>query len=77
MDIANKKDKLLYIVDRLILYDLKDFKTISTLLLNKLSTVFTLKNGNALIGTEDGFIYLIKYNNKNLNLVDGYNVCNG
>lgn len=77
MDIDNKKDKLLYIDDRLILYDLKDFKTISTLLLNKLTTVLTLKNGNALIGTEDGFIYLIKYNNKNLNLLDGYNVCNG
>jgi hypothetical protein len=76
MEIDNKKDKLLYIDDKVYLYDIKEFKSIASLYLDRPSTVLTLKNGNALVGNELGKIYLIKFSGK-LNILESFNICNG
>lgn len=76
MEIDYKKDKLLYIDDKVYLYDIKKFKSIASLYLDRPSTVLTLRNGNALVGNELGKIYLIKFLGK-LNILESYNICNG
>lgn len=76
MEIDYKKDKLLYIDDKVYLYDIKKFKSIASLYLDKPSTVLTLKNGNALVGNELGKIYLIQFSGK-LNILESYDVCDG
>ena len=44
-------------------------------------TVLVLDDGDALIGTKDGYIYLIEYEvdnkNKKINILDKYNICDG
>ena len=77
MEIDNKKDKLLFIDSRVYLYDMKEFKIISSLFIPNPSVVLTLHNGNALIGNDNGIIHLLKYNNGNLDILAQYKICGG
>ena len=78
MEVNNNKDKLLYIDwYNVYLYNLKKFKSISSLFIAKPSTVLTTKIGNAFIGNEYGSIFLITYNNGKLSILKEYNVCDG
>lgn len=67
----------------LIVFELEDVK-IPSIKFNYYQTldgdsficVLGLKNGNALIGTKYGYIYLIKYVNKDMKILDYKKICN-
>lgn len=58
---------------------LKSFKIPNPI--NNASTLLVLDNGDALVGTKNGYIYLIKYvydiDYKHINVLDKYNICGG
>ena len=61
--IGKMEKKLLYINnDNFILFDLKEIKIINKQpnLISKATTLLILDNGQALVGTNNGFIYLIE-----------------
>ena len=72
--------KLLYIKnDNFIIFDLTEIKIINQQanLISKVSTLLILDNRQALIGTSDGFIYLIELFNNTIIVLDKYELCKG
>ena len=49
--------------------------------INNALTVLTLNNGDFLVGTKEGYIYLLEYvyenKKKEINILDKYNICDG
>jgi hypothetical protein len=79
--IIGKEDKkLLYIYeDDFILFDLKEIKIINKQpdLILDVSTLLILDNGQGLVGTSNGFIYLIELFNNRIYVLDKYELCKG
>jgi len=78
--IGEKEKKLLYIYDdNFILFDLKKIKIINEQpnLILKVSTLLILDNGQGLVGTHDGFIYLINLDSNSIYVLDSYELCPG
>lgn len=77
----NKKEKLLlYInVNDFIIFDLKKIEIINKQpdLIPKVSTLLILDNGQGLVGTREGFIYLIELFNNKIIILDKYELCKG
>lgn len=78
--IGDKEKALLYINnDAFILFNLKEIKIINKQpnLISKASTLLILDNGQGLVGTRDGFIYLIELFNNRIYVLDKYELCKG
>ena len=78
--IGDKEKALLYINnDDFILFDLKEIKIINkqTNLISKASTLLIIDNGQGLVGTINGFIYLIQLFNNRIIVLDRYELCKG
>ena len=78
--IGEAEKKLLYINnDNFILFDLKKVKIINQQknLISGVSTLLILDNGQALVGTKKGFIYLIGLFNNEIKVLDNYELCKG
>lgn len=72
------KNKLLYInLDYFIIIDLIEVKLINNQKhsIKDFSCLLGLRDGNALIGTNNGFIYLIKYQNSKIIILDKRELC--
>ena len=75
-----EKKKLLYIKnDNFIIFDLTEIKIINQQanLISKVSTLLILDNGQASVGTSDGFIYLIELFSNTIIVLDKYELCKG
>jgi len=71
-------DKLLFINgDNFYLYDVNKIKYIRTQynLIKGVSSLLGLKDGNALVGTESGYMYLISLNNGLIEILDKEKIC--
>lgn len=78
MKIDNKQNILLFIDNDIYLYDLNNFKLISSYSIHYPSTVLTsLDDGIALIGDYEGNIKVFEFKNKKLYFLEEYFVCNG
>ena len=79
--IIGKKEKALLFInhDVFILFDLKEIKIINKQpdLISKTSTLLILDNGQGLVGTSNGFIYLIELFNNKIIVLDKYELCKG
>ena len=72
------KDKLLIIINYdFIIFDIKETTKINTQnkFIKNVSCVLGLIDGNALVGTDNGFLYLIKYQNKKIEILDKNKLC--
>ena len=72
------KNKLLYINhDDFITFDLEEIELLNNQknFIKGVSCVLGLEDGNALVGTEDGFIYLIKYEYSEIVILDKRELC--
>ena len=76
----NREKLLLYInVNDFILFDLKKIEIINEQpdLIPEVSTLLILDNGQGLVGTREGFIYLIELFNNTIIILDKYELCKG
>ena len=64
-------------INSYITFDLEEVKIINTQfgLIHDTSCVLGLKDGNALVGTKQGYIYLISYKYSKINILDSRLLC--
>lgn len=79
-DFIDDGNKLLYIYyNHFFVFELKDFEIIydkyNFIIGEGVNCLLGLKDGNALVGTDKGNIYLIEYKNEKLTILDERNVC--
>ena len=75
--IINDNILLLIVNSKFITFDLMNVKYMSTQMsfISKISCVLELKDGNALVGTDKGYIHLIKYDYSKIKILDKRLLC--